>query len=958
MNTRRRHSPRKRTRPAKPGLVLQLRLQKVQDDKVLDHEDRDLQLAELSDKQRELETSRDRYASLFDFAPLGYASLDRHGCVREINLEGARLLSRPRRQLLGHPILPLIVPADRRRWLNFLTGLRNGHERSSIELRITTKSGVPLVVRFYTARTTPHGLDGEGNVTFPAALVDVTAQHQAQESDRHHESRFRALIENAADTVSILDQTGTIRYQSPNVVTTLGYTAAELEGRKAFEFIHPDGVAEMQKLYAEVIAQPGRLRHSVARLRHKDGSWRWVEITGKNLLDDPAVRGVVLNSRDITEYRAAGEALRRKEHQLRLITGNTAAMLAQCSRDLRYVFVNRAYADQLGLAPKQIVGRPIREVLGEAAFEIILPSILAVLDGQPVEYEAEIPYRKVGPRFSHVAYRPDRDEKGNVVGWFEAITDITERRRAEEAVRASEARFRAMADGAPVLIWISGPDRLCTWFNKPWLDFSGRSLEQELGAGWAESVHPEDADACLKVYTRAFDARREFEREYRLRRHDGQWRWVLDRGTPLYSPDGKFAGFIGSCVDITDRKETELELRYQLQLVQNITEKAASCIFMTDERHHITFANPEAVRAFGYTSRELIGRPLHKILRRRVPGELPYPDGECPMLDVQRARGKMRDQQEIFLRKDGTPVAVDCSSAPLEVGGERVGAVFMMRDVTERVRNEEALRLAHDQLEARVTQRTEQLAHAHEQLRKRLAERAQLQEQILAAGESERARVAQDLHDGLCQLLLGIRFKMELLRRQLEERSLPGVNRLRALARLLDRATDEARGLARGLHPVEATPNGLMNALQELADSTSHLFNVNCQCLLPGTVMVTEYVVANHLFRIAQEAVTNAIKHGHATNISIELTREEKQLVLTVWNNGSPVSEHAGPGGLGLRTMDYRAAQIGATIELVSKADQEVVLRCVRPLPAKASSSVRKRLAPAARRPVKSSNRK
>jgi PAS domain S-box-containing protein len=135
--------------------------------------------------------------------------------------------------------------------------------------------------------------------------------------------------------------------------------------------------------------------------------------------------------------------------------------------------------------------------------------------------------------------------------------DWIERTLAEKALRESEGRFRLTADAAPVLIWASGADKRCTWFNKPWLDFVGRPMEQELGNGWAENVHADDYDGCLKTYTTAFDARRPFSMEYRLKRHDGEYRWLLDNGVPLYGTDAEFCGYIGSCIDITERREAE-----------------------------------------------------------------------------------------------------------------------------------------------------------------------------------------------------------------------------------------------------------------------------------------------------------------------------------------------------------------------------------------------------------------
>jgi PAS domain S-box-containing protein len=135
------------------------------------------------------------------------------------------------------------------------------------------------------------------------------------------------------------------------------------------------------------------------------------------------------------------------------------------------------------------------------------------------------------------------------------------RKRAEISLREGERRFRLVANSAPVMIWMSGADKLCTFFSQGWLNFTGRPLEHELGSGWASSVHQDDLKGCLEVYSQAFDGRVDFEMEYRLRRHDGQYRWVNDIGVPRFGADGMFQGYIGSCLDITDRKQSEEALR-------------------------------------------------------------------------------------------------------------------------------------------------------------------------------------------------------------------------------------------------------------------------------------------------------------------------------------------------------------------------------------------------------------
>jgi len=155
---------------------------------------------------------------------------------------------------------------------------------------------------------------------------------------------------------------------------------------------------------------------------------------------------------------------------------------------------------------------------------------------------------------------------------------VGQRHRAELSLRESEARFRTMANTAPVLIWMSGTDKLCDFFNQVWLDFTGRPLEAELGNGWAEGVHPDDLDQCLETYVTAFDARRPFRMEYRLRRRDGQYRWILDIGVPRFDTDNAFCGYIGSAIDITDQRKTQEDSAHigHLQRLAQMGELTAS----------------------------------------------------------------------------------------------------------------------------------------------------------------------------------------------------------------------------------------------------------------------------------------------------------------------------------------------------------------------------------------------
>ena len=183
-------------------------------------------------------------------------------------------------------------------------------------------------------------------------------------------------------------------------------------------------------------------------------------------------------------------------------------------------------------------------------------------------------------------------------------TLIEERREKTNVLSESEERFRTMANTAPVMIWMSGTDKLCNFFNKGWLDFTGRTLEQELGNGWAEGVHREDFDRCLEVYDNSFNARQEFTMEYRLRRLDGEYRWVLDTGVPRFAPDGNFLGYISCATDITERKRTELEVVQQraelahIARVSMMGELAASLAHELNQPLTAILSNAQAAQRF------------------------------------------------------------------------------------------------------------------------------------------------------------------------------------------------------------------------------------------------------------------------------------------------------------------------------------------------------------------------
>jgi PAS domain S-box-containing protein len=244
-----------------------------------------------------------------------------------------------------------------------------------------------------------------------------------------------------------------------------------------------------------------------------------------------------------------------------LLRSEEAGLLA-FDTECRYTFWNSVMEKITGMTAAEVVGKRATEVFpfiertGESAyFQKALAGENAVSKNRRYSIA-----ERAREGFFNGYYSPLRDGDGRVIGGVAVIRDITEQKIAEQRLHETENRFKNMADVAPVLLWMSGKDSLCTFFNQTWLDFTGRTLEQEWGVGWAEGIYFEDFQRCMDTYVAAFNAREVFEMEYRLRRHDGEYRWILDRGTPRYGSGGSFEGYIGSCIDITDRKHLETQL--------------------------------------------------------------------------------------------------------------------------------------------------------------------------------------------------------------------------------------------------------------------------------------------------------------------------------------------------------------------------------------------------------------
>ncbi|MGJ5628912.1 PAS domain S-box protein [Nostoc sp. CALU 1950] len=406
------------------------------------------------------------------------------------------------------------------------------------------------------------------------------------------------------------------------------------------------------------------------------------------------------------------EALRQRETELRLITDTLPVLISFVDSEQRYRFNNLAYEEWFGHPAAEVYGKTLWEVLGESAYKVLRPYVEQVLAGEQVTFESQIPYKDGGTRYINAIYVPQFNQQGTVEGYAALITDISDRKRAEAALRESEARFRQMADTAPVLIWMSGTDTFCNYFNKPWLDFTGRTLEQEMGNGWTEGVHPDDFRRCLDTYTNAFHARQKFTMEYRLRRFDGEYRWVFDTGVPRFAPTGEFLGYIGSCVDIHDRNLAEKALRDSEERYRILTEVSPQAIWMGNSDGGITYCNQYWLDFSGLTMQQTTGYGWIYVI---------HPDDRDRVFKTSMEAVANATNYEVEIRfrrvSDGSYRWHIVRGLPFrDVTGQIIKWVGIASDIHDRKVAEAALQQLNEMLEQRIQERTVQLEAANKEL--------------------------------------------------------------------------------------------------------------------------------------------------------------------------------------------------------------------------------------------------
>ena len=638
------------------------------------------------------------------------------------------------------------------------------------------------------------------------------------------------------------------------------------------------------------------------------------------------------DTKGVSAAKAAGlsGAVRMSEVQLRLLVQNIGDVLWFKEIDPpRVTYVSPAFEQVWGVPAAELyadAGCWERSIHREDA-EAVQAAWDGWLQGKSPEYRAE--YRVIS-QTGEVRWLADRgiiisSQDGQPYQIGGIARDVTESKSAE----MTRSRLAAVVDSSDDAILTMDLEGAIQTWNAGAVSIFGYEAEEMVGRS-IRVLWPTGAEEAEAAYLENI-LRGERIRHYEAkRRHqDGRLLDISLTISPLLDGVGRITGFSKIARDITEQKRAERRF-------QDLLEAAPDALVIADREGCIRWVNAQAERLFGYERGELVGGPVGRLVssgeRRRYAR---HREQCCEEPHETRAHRGLEFRAR---RRDGSTFPMEVNLSQLE-SGEGTLVISDICDITERKRVEQMIRQMNAELERRVEQRTLELEVANAGLRGMIATRKKLEQEILRISEREQQRIGQDLHDDLGQQLAGAWMMSNVLERDLADRRAPEVAAAGRISQLLENALAKTRSLARGLHPVAAEQGGLGRALGELTERMAGLFQIRCDFHCPRPVAAGVGAEATHLYRITQEAVSNAVKHGQARHIQVHLGTVRGRLVLRVCDDGKGIGRTppGGGQGMGLRIMQYRADVMNAELKIENQPKGGTCVKCTLAAPTEAT---------------------
>lgn len=584
--------------------------------------------------------------------------------------------------------LSSVHPEDRGKVTQFLTERVEQAIEHRIEYRHLSPGGS---VRWVEGRGRLV-LDESGKpVGMLGVRVDITERKRTEERLRQQRERFRVTLTSMGDAVITTDPAGRILFMNPVAEALTGWKSGEAFGKvldEVFRVVHePARVASQNPIERVLREGPvvGQTDHAV--LISRDGFEHPIDHSGAPIRDRAGqVVGVVLVFRDVDERRRAEQALMESERRLRQLADTMPQIVWTADFDGAVDYFNGRWYEYTGMTPDaSLAAEGWRNAIHPddvaSLFEV---RNLAVGKGQLFETEVRLHDQHGRYRWHLIRSLPVSDESGQVARRFGTATDIHDRKKVEETLRANEQRFRLLTEAMPQLVWSSQPDGGIDYVNRRWVDFTGLSPELTLGDGWTSVLHPDDQEDTLHAWKRATATGELYQQEQRLRRKDGAYRWFLTRAVPLRSEDGTVLKWYGTCTDITEQKQAREILRESEARFRQLADAMPQIVWTAEPDGTLEYLNR---RFFEYAGLDPENCPplnslveyIHPQDRERVKGEGAKAHVTNGILEVEF---RLRDRTGVYRWQLGRSVPV------LDASGRVVRRFGTATDIDDRKRAE------------------------------------------------------------------------------------------------------------------------------------------------------------------------------------------------------------------------------------------------------------------------------
>jgi PAS domain S-box-containing protein len=783
-------------------------------------------------------------------------------------------------------------------------------------------------------------------VCMMASFIDVTERKRAEKALRQSEEKYRLVIENTQDLTYSISPDGTIAFISPQVAT-LGYSIQEVVGHNISQFIHPDDVQHVMANLAQTLAT-GEAPSLECRLLKKDGSYFWVEETGSAVHKGDKIVQITGSIRDVTERRRAEEALRESEHRYKaLFEGTAEGIVVADIQTKKFMYASPAFCTMLGYTEGELKKLSVEDIHPREHLQHVLAEFGAQARGEKT-LAPDIPCMRKNGEIIYADINTARvaiDGRECNVGFF---TDITDRKRAEEARQETEEKYRRIVESLrqEYFFYSHGPDGV--------FDYVSPSIENVLGYSrkeflthYTEYLTDSRINAAVIHHTNlSIQGRQQPPYEVEIYHKDGSIHRLEVTEVPVIDEEGNVVAVEGIAHDITDHRKAQDALRQSEEQYRTLTHNIPGMVY-TGNPDWSTNVVSNSMAVSGYSVEDFNTREVNWL-------DIVHPDDREWVVREASKLGSHRtaviQEYRIFDKAGKMRWVEDRKTPQFTLDREYRGVDGIVFDITERKHAEEALQKARDELEMRVQQRTADLAKAIEELRNEIAERKRAEKKLLIsqnqlrslaselslAEERLRRKIATDVHDHVGQNLAISKIKLESLRESTSSPKL--VKSLDEIRELVAQTIESTRTLTFDLSPPVLYELGFEAAVEWLVRQTRERHKLSAQFKDDGRPKPLDSNIRVLLFQAVRELLVNVAKHAQAAGVKVSTRRAGNRIRISVEDDGvgldtSEMSSRSHDmGGFGLFSIRERLGHVGGSLKVSSRKGRGTRVTLVAPL--------------------------